>query len=245
MQPRILIIGATSAIAQRVAKQYANQSAEFFLVARDKAKLAIVVDDLLVRGASRVNSFVLDVRDVAQQTRMIEAAYAYLQGFDVVLIAHGWLASQKACEEEVALTLEAFEVNAISVISLLTQLANKMALQTSGTIAVISSVAGDRVLRKHYVYGAAKAAVSAFLQGLRARLYAHNIHVLTIKPGYVATPMTASMKKNCLFSSPDRVAKNIVKAIQNKRNIIYTPWFWMPILFVLKCLPEFIIKRIR
>lgn len=244
MKPRILIIGATSAIAQSVAKRYAQQQADLFLVARNEKQLAIVTDDLMVRGAARVGYAIWDAHETSAQSAMLASAHDFLGGFDVVLVAYGSLPDQQACEQDVTHTLTEFNTNGLSVIALLTVVANQMLKQNRGTIAVISSVAGDRGRQSNYVYGAAKAAVSVFLQGLRARLFKHNIHVLTIKPGFVATPMTAHLKQNALFVSPDKVAGEIMKAIDKKRHQLYTPIFWLPIMLLVKALPERIAKRL-
>ena len=137
-----------------------------------------------------------------------------------------------------------FDTNFISVVSLLTQLANHFSAKKSGTIAVISSVAGDRGRQSNYIYGAAKGALSVLLQGLRNRLYSDNVHVLTIKPGFVDTPMTSEIKKNFLFVKPEYVAAAIKSAVEKKKDVIYVPWFWRYIMLIIKLIPEFIFKRL-
>jgi short-subunit dehydrogenase len=167
-----------------------------------------------------------------------------LGGIDIVLIAHGSLPDQKACEQDTQKTLEAINTNAISTISLLTYLANHFERQGRGTIAVISSVAGDRGRQSNYVYGTAKAAVTVFLQGLRNRLYKSGVQVLTIKPGFVDTPMTAAFKKGLLWASPEEIAKAIYIAIATTKDIIYAPWYWRWILLIIRHIPEILFKRL-
>ena len=162
----------------------------------------------------------------------------------MALIAHGTLPDQAECEASAALTRQALQVNALSVIELLTELANRLQAQGSGTLAVISSVAGDRGRKSNYVYGAAKGMVSIFLQGLRNRLHSHGVRVITIKPGFVDTPMTESFDKGVLWARPDRVARDIVSAIDKGRDVVYTPWFWRYILWVIRGIPEGVFKRL-
>jgi decaprenylphospho-beta-D-erythro-pentofuranosid-2-ulose 2-reductase len=242
---RVLIIGATSAIAAETARAYAERGAKLFLAGRNAAKLASVAADLRVRGAAEVHTGVLDVAQIPYQTRVIESAISTLAGLDVALIAHGTLPVQSACEKQVDETVEALHVNFTATITLLTILANYFEAQHRGCIAVITSVAGDRGRQSNYVYGAAKGGVERFLQGLRNRLHASGVTVLTIKPGFVDTPMTASVKKNPLFASPRGVGRSIHRAIERRRDVVYIPWFWRPLMMVIRVLPEPLFKRLH
>ena len=164
---------------------------------------------------------------------------------DLALIAHGSLPDQARCSVSVDDTLEALRINGTSVISLLTCLTPVFEAQRSGTIAVISSVAGDRGRQSNYAYGAAKGMVSVFMQGLRNRLTPHGVHVLTIKPGLVDTPMTASFKKGFLWATPDRVGADIVRAIDRRKDVLYTPWFWRLVMLAICAVPETLFKRLK
>ncbi|PTN33198.1 SDR family oxidoreductase [Desulfonatronum sp. SC1] len=242
----ILVIGATSAIATACARQWAGQQATFFLVGRDQAKLQAVADDLLVRGATAVTSHTLDMNHFADHPVLLDAAFAAMSSVDVALVAHGTLPDQQACEQDVNLTLEEVSTNGLSVIALLTLLANRMQPQGSGTIAVISSVAGDRGRPTNYVYGTAKAAVTTFCEGLRARLSKFGVHVLTIKPGFVDTPMTESLDlPRILVATPERVARRIVRGVARRRNVLYVPAFWALILWIIRSIPQPIFKRLN
>jgi len=241
---RVLIIGATSAIAGETAKAYAEDGARLFLIGRNAAKLSAVSDDLRVRGAARVDSAVLDVSQISRHREVIDSAIATLGGLDVALIAHGTLPDQAGCQQRVADTVEALHVNFTATIALLTELANYFEAQRGGCIAVIASVAGDRGRQSNYVYGAAKGGVERFLQGLRNRLHRCGVAVVTIKPGLVATPMTAAMKQNPLFASAHRVGRGIHRAIERRRDVVYIPWFWRPLMAAIKSFPERIFKRL-
>ncbi len=243
---KILIIGATSAIAEATARIFAARGDALFLVARNAEHLRVVVADLNIRGAARADSATLDVTDFAAHDAVIEKAERDLGGIDIALIAHGTLSDQAQCEQSADVMRREFDVNALSTLALLTTLANRMEARRSGTLAVISSVAGDRGRQSNYVYGAAKAAVSTFLGGLRQRLAKSGVTVLTIKPGFVDTPMTAAIaNKGALWAQPDRVAAGIVQAIDRRRNIVYLPWFWRWIMLVIRHIPEPLFKRLK
>jgi decaprenylphospho-beta-D-erythro-pentofuranosid-2-ulose 2-reductase len=241
---RILIVGATSAIAHETAKCFADDGAEFFLVARSPAKLEDIGKDLKVRGARRVEKYLLDVNDIERHQEMFETAVQALDGLDMALIAHGSLGDQQECQHSVEETLREFTTNCTSVISLLTIMANYFEQSKRGCIAVISSVAGDRGRQSNYVYGAAKGAVTIFLQGLRNRLHRSGVAVVTVKPGTVDTPMTAAMRKGLLFASARSIGQGIYRAMRGRREVVYLPWYWRPIMFVVRSIPEPLFKKL-
>lgn len=242
---KILIIGATSAIAQETAKLFAQQQDTLFLIGRDVTRLEIIAADLKVRGAPQVDYLSADLTDYAQHENLIKQVYARLGTVDIVLIAYGTLDDQRACQQDFNKAKQALDTNFISVVSLLTDLANRFEQQHYGCIAVISSVAGDRGRQSNYIYGAAKGGLTIFLQGLRNRLHHSHVCVLTIKPGFVDSPMTAQFKKGLLWAQPETIAKGIDRAIKNRNNIVYLPWFWQGIMGIIRCVPEFIFKRLK
>jgi len=241
--PQILIIGATSAIAQEVAKLYAAEGSKLFLVARDSQKLDQVAKDLEVRGAEAVGCLSQNLVNTEQHEMLLNKADKMLGSIDIVLIAYGTLPDQKQCESSVSQTLQELQVNFLSIVSLLTLLANYFEKQGQGCLAVISSVAGDRGRQSNYIYGAAKGGLSIFLQGLRNRLSKRGVCVLTIKPGFVITPMTAEFKKGLLWAQPKPVADAIVNAIQKHKDVLYVPWFWRWIMVIIRAIPERVFKR--
>ncbi|NYH10137.1 SDR family oxidoreductase [Pseudomonas moraviensis] len=243
---KILIVGATSTIASACARRWAVEGNEFFLVARDGPKLQQTCADLQARGASAVTPYLMDVNEIAGHAMMWETCLTTLQTVDICLIAYGSLPNQLACEQSIELTVEAFVTNGTSVIALLTLLAIRMATQRSGTLAVISSVAGDRGRPGNYVYGAAKAAVSTFCEGLRPRLFKSGVHVITIKPGFVDTPMTHGLKIPALLvAQPETVARRIVAGIECKTAVLYVPGFWAWIMCLIRAIPQPIFKRLN
>ena len=245
MTMKILIIGATSAIARATARIYAERGAELFLIGRNEARLNEVVQDLTVRGAGSVGHLMLDLTHQKKHAGAIEQAMEFLESIDVALICHGSLPDQDACEIDYKTAERQIAVNGLSVISLLTLLAQKLKAQQHGTLAVITSVAGDRGRQANFVYGAAKSMVSTYLQGLRGKLHPHNVHVIDIRPGLVDSPMTAHLEKGPLWSTPEIVAKKIVTSIERKRHTVYTPGYWRIIMATACSIPEFVFKRLK
>lgn len=242
---KIMIIGATSAIAEATARLFARKGDRLFLVARNAERLHAMADDLRVRGADRVGTAVMDVLDYQRHADVAGEAEAELDGLDTVLVAHGTLPDQEACQRSFEQTRHELEINCLSVISLLTHLANRFEAQRYGTLAVVSSVAGDRGRQSNYVYGTSKAAVTSFLQGLRNRLYPAAIHVLTVKPGFVDTPMTTRFSKGPLWAKPETVAAGIYRAIERRRDVVYVPGFWRLVMLVIRAIPEPLFKRLK
>jgi short-subunit dehydrogenase len=215
------------------------------LVARNAERLQRVSDDLTTRGASVEASIVLDVADLTMHQETMTRAENTLGQIDVALVAHGTLTDQARAERDVGTMIGDFTTNATATMSLLTIIANRMESKASGCLAVISSVAGDRGRQSNYVYGASKAALDAFLSGLRNRLQQSGVAVVTIKPGFVDTPMTSRMKHNALFVSPARAARAVYAAIAKRRNVVYVPWFWRWIMLLIRLIPEPLFKRLR
>lgn len=242
---RILIIGATSAIAEAAARVWAQRGDELYLVARNRERLEAIANDLRVRGSAGVRTYCMDFNDYDAHTPLLETVYATWNELDIVLIAHGTLPEQKSCEQSVELTMQSIQTNALSVIALLTHIANRFEEQKKGTIAVISSVAGDRGRQSNYVYGSAKAMVTAFTSGLRQRLSKSGVQVVTIKPGFVDTPMTADIRKGLLWASPEGIAESIAKACAQKNGEVYAPGFWWGIMKIVKAIPEFVYIKLK
>ena len=239
----ILIIGATSAIAEATARLYAQKGAKLYLIARNKNRLETIAADLKIRGASSVSIATFDANDFERHQELLDTALQVLGSIDIVLIAHGTLGDQKACEASAQAALHEIQINVLSIISILTILANTM---EKGTLAVISSVAGDRGRPSNYVYGAAKAAVTTFCEGLSARLFKSGVHILSIKPGMVDSPMTAGMNMPAiLVAQPEKIALDIVKAIEKQQDVLYSPWFWKYVMLVIIHMPKNVFKQLK
>ena len=241
----VLALGATSAIGEATLRLLAERGARFYLVARSQDKLDSVAADLHTRGASGVATHVMDLNNTAAHPAMLAAAAQSLGTIELALLAHGVLGDQAEGEASYPAAEAVFHTNFLSAVSLVTWLANYFEPMGQGTLAVISSVAGDRGRKSNYVYGASKGALNIFLDGVRNRIDRAGVLVLTIKPGFVATPMTAHLEQGPLFARPSQVAQGIVKAIERRRDVVYLPSFWAVIMLILRMVPRRIFKKLN
>ena len=240
----VVIIGATSAIAEHIARQHAEDHDRLILVGRKAEVLDQLAADMKVRGAQNCHTLVADLVDFSTHESIWSAVHERFDQLDLVYFAHGVLPDQEVSQSSYEETFSSIEVNALSTMSLLTPLANHMEAANHGSIVVISSVAGDRGRQSNYVYGSAKALLNVFCQGLRSRLQKSGVSVTTVKPGFVDTPMTADFEKGALWASPESVGKKIVKAARAKKDEVYVPTFWWLIMLVIKVIPEALFKRL-
>lgn len=245
MSVNVVIIGATSEIAREVARIYAAKAANFMLVGRDHARITAMCADLQARGAGACHAVQADLLQIEGHDQLVATCASALGKIDVVLIAHGALPNQAECDADVDQALRVFDLNAKSCISVLHRMVNVLRQQGSGAAVVLSSVAGERGRRSNYSYGAAKAAVTSYASGLRAMAAADGVQVLTVKPGLIDTVMTAHMPRSPLFVGPSRVATSIVRAIEAGKHVIYTPWFWRPIMAIVRSIPEGMFMKIK
>ncbi len=241
----ILIIGARSAIARALARRYASRGCRLHLVARDRAALQRQQHDLELRGARSVTIDTLDVNDFEHHATCLQSAWEQLGDVDLVLICHGTLPDQKRCEHDFERIRRELDTNALSTISLLCRIAPRLTHQKTGSLAVITSVAGDRGRASNYIYGAAKSMVSRYLEGLRAALHGDGIHVMDIRPGFIDTPMTRDFAKGPLWTRPEQLAPVIERGIRRKRDILYAPWYWRYIMAIIRAIPEPLFKRLN
>jgi short-subunit dehydrogenase len=246
MNQAICIIGATSGIAEAIAHELASRRCSLVLAGRARDKLDRLAADLRVRHRIDVATVLFDaLRFDEHQSVWDQCEKSFESGLDGVIVCHGYLGSQHLAEQDLVETQRIIDANFTSCASMLNLAAAYFERRERGFLAAISSVAGDRGRQSNFVYGASKAALNAYLQGLRNRLHRHGVHVLTIKPGFVDTPMLDGQVRSRLVASPQRVARDICRAIQRRRNVIYTPWFWRPIMFVIRMIPEPIFKRMK
>jgi len=242
---RILVLGATSGIAEACTRIWAERGDSLFLVARNADKLVAVAADASTRGASYVDSTVADLDDTNAHPVLLAHAINSLAGLDVAFLPLGILGDQAEAERSFAHADAILHTNFVAPVSLLTWLGNYCAQRHSGTLAVLSSVAGDRGRKSNYVYGSSKAGLSAFLAGLRNRIDREGVRVMTIKPGPVKTAMTEGMKGNEKFADVETVAAAIVKAIDAGQDVVYVPGKWRIIMAVVRAIPERMFKKLN
>ncbi len=243
--PVVAIFGASAGMAFAVAKIYAERHARLFLIARDRQKLSDMERDLKARGASEVQTLVADLGSAAGARAATELLRQRTNKLDVVLIASGILGDTEQLLSDSQACEQLFNVNVQAPIAISNGILPLLLQQKSGILGLFSSVAGDRGRASNFIYGASKAALTAYASGLRARLSESGVHVLTIKPGIVATAMTAHLPRGPLTANPEAVARRIVKAVDRRANTLYVPGFWRWVMCVITHLPEFIFKRLR
>ncbi len=240
---RIVIIGASSAIAEHCARLWAREAADFLLVGRDLARIQRVADDLRVRSLqSDIQTIQIDFLDAAAITALAQQAAQSV--IDIVLIAHGDLPVQQSCEQDIHLAEAALQINGLSPVLFAEAFAKHLAQQGYGTLALIGSVAGDRGRKANYVYGAGKGMVERYTQGLQHRFAYTGIKIVLIKPGPTATPMTAHLPSSGL-AAVDQVARATVKAIDTGKPVAYVPAKWQLIMLVVQHLPRWIFHKLN
>ncbi|MDR2354090.1 MAG: SDR family oxidoreductase [Deltaproteobacteria bacterium] len=240
--PTLLVVGATSDIARATALVFGENGWDLILAGRDMERITTIAADL---------SFMLDREvsfhhyDVLNEPERLNLWDSLQKKPDAVLLAVGLLGDQEQARFDPELATKIMTVNFTGLVSLITQVANFFEARGSGSLIGISSVAGDRGRGSNFTYGAAKAGLTAYLSGLRNKLFSKGVHVLTVKPGFVKTAMTKDMKLPFLLTAtPEQVAKSIYKGVKNRKNVIYTRWYWKWIMFIVKAIPEFIFKRL-
>lgn len=242
---KIVIVGATSAIAEHCARIWVKENpSEIVLIGRNQEKLTRVASDLKVRSPDTVITGVeTDFLD-PKQIEILVNQVCRTGKVDIALVAHGSLPDQETCQSDLSLCREALEVNAISPVLFAEAFATNMQKVNHGILAVIGSVAGDRGRKSNYIYGAAKGLVTRYVQGLQHRLASTNVKVVLVKPGPTDTPMTAHLKQSgAKLAAVDRVARGVVYGIENGQRVIYVPKIWSIIMMIIRHLPHFVFKR--
>ena len=237
----VLIIGAKSDIAKEVARVYAKNGYNLYLAARDIKELDELVTDIKVRTQIDVKPIEFDITDYDSHKDFYNNLKEKPLG---VVVVSGYMNAQKTVQNNFEETLKTINVNFTGAVSILNIVANDFENEKRGFIVGISSVAGDRGRKVNYIYGSAKAGFSAYLSGLRNRLYQSNVSVLTVKPGFVQTKMTQNMDlPQKLTAQPQDVAQDIFNAQQKGKDILYTKWIWKYIMLIIKHIPEFMFKK--
>ena len=237
----VLIIGAKSDIAKATAREYAKHGYDLYLGARNVDELAEFAKDVITRTQRDVRLVELDILDYKSH----QAFYDQLKEKPLgVISAVGYLGDQEKAQSDFSETKKIMDTNYTGVVSLFNIITNDFEKRRSGFMVGISSVAGDRGRKSNYIYGSAKAALTAYLSGLRNRLYDAQVHVLTVKPGFVNTKMTEEIElPEKLTAQPEEVAEDIYKAQQKGKNVLYTKWIWRWMMLIIRNIPEFQFKK--
>ena len=242
---RALILGARSAIAAALAERLAGDGWDLVLAARRCQRLEPLAADLRLRRQRQVDLLEFDALDLEDHAGLAERVRDASGPFDLVVCVFGYSGDPQDARHDTGEMTATLTTNFTAAAVCLGHLANDLEERGEGGIIAVSSVAGDRGRQSNYVYGASKGGLSVFLQGLRNRLAPAGVHVMTVKPGFVDTPMTEGREGLFLVASPERVAADILRAWRRRRNVVYTPWFWRWILLLIRLVPEGLFKRLR
>jgi len=241
--PTVLILGAMSDIAKALAYAYAEQGYDLYLAARKKERLEPLMKDIGIRHEVSVKTLAFDATDFDSHQQFYDSLDPKPDG---VISVFGYLGDHEKAKTDTAESKRIIDVNFTGAVTSLIPAANDFERRKSGFIIGVSSVAGDRGRQSNYHYGSAKAGFSAYLSGLRNRLYHSGVYVLTVKPGFVYTQMTENMDLPAkLTATPGEIAQDILKAHQSGKDVLYTKWYWWYILTIFKLMPEFIFKRLN
>jgi len=239
----VLILGALSDVARALAHEYAANGYDLYLAARDREKLAPLCSDIEIRHKRKALAFSFDARQFAEH----KAFYQGLpQNPDVVIAVFGYLGDTDKGLGDWNEALRIIESNYTGAVSILDIAASEMMQRKSGTIIGISSVAGERGRQSNFLYGSAKAGFTAYLSGLRNKMFHHGVHVLTVKPGFIRTAMTEGLPLNPrLTATPEQVAAAVRKAHRKKKDVLYTLWMWKYIMCIIRNIPEGVFKKLK
>lgn len=243
MEESVLILGATSDMAVAVARKFASEGYSITLAGRNLERLADIEADLKVR----FNAFVTTVRfDVLDFDSHASFYHGLPDRPDIVICVFGWLGDQAEAQAKWEAAKQIIDVNYVGAVSVLNVVANDFEKRGRGVIVGVSSVAGERGRQSNYFYGSAKAGFTAYLSGLRNRLFRSGVHVVTVKPGFVKTRMIENMKTPAsLTATPRKVAERIFSAVRRRKDVVYVLRVWFLIMLVIRSVPEQIFKRLK
>lgn len=242
----VLILGATSAIGRAVANELGARGYDLILSGRDGDELEILCKDLRVRYGSRADVSVIDVLAIDTHPTVLKSLLStYGAQLEGVVLCIGYLGEPTGAQLDWGEARRILDTNYTGCVSILNILANHFEQRRAGFLCALSSVAGDRGRASNYLYGSAKAGLTAYLSGLRSRLSHSGVHVVTVKPGFVDTRATFGRPGLFLVASPQTLGRSIYRAIEKRKNVVYVPWFWRWIMAIIRILPESLFKRLR
>jgi decaprenylphospho-beta-D-ribofuranose 2-oxidase len=243
-QKTIVILGATSTIAQHLAAEFSKHADFLYLGGRDKMALEHIATDLQYRHQIHTAIGIFDASDPSTQDTFFKNCIENSPHIIGVILAHGYLGDQKLAQTDFEETQRIIQINFLSAVYLLDKFSQYFKQRQLGFIIALSSVAGDRGRQSNYYYGTAKGALTLYLQGLRNSLHPFHVHVMTVKLGFVDTKMTHGLPGLFLVANPKDIAKQILQAWKKKKDTLYLPGFWRWIMLIIKMIPEKIFKRL-
>lgn len=243
---RVAVVGGTRGMGRALARLLAARGEAVVLLGRDAAELATSARDLAARGArGSVATGHLDLTDPAGFAAALDAADQAVGSVDTLIVTAGDFAGQAELERDPARLRRLLDVNFTATAVLCQQAAERLAARGGGTICAFSSVAGDRARRGNYLYGASKAGLSAFLEGLGLAYGDRGVRVVCVRPGFVRTGMTAGLPVPPFAGEPDAVARVVLRAIDRGTPVVYAPPIWRFVMLAIRLLPRAVMRRVR
>jgi decaprenylphospho-beta-D-erythro-pentofuranosid-2-ulose 2-reductase len=244
---KAVILGATKGMGRSMARQLAARGAELFLLGRNAEDLARSARDLETRAGRAAGSIGVAPCDLERPDQFgpaLDAADAALSGFDCMVVTAGLFATQDALEADGELARRLLTVDFANTVAFCEEARRRLLARGGGTLCVFSSVAGERGRKPVIIYGAAKAGLTRYLEGLDHKFRAQGLRTICVKPGFVRTSMTEGLKPPPFAGEPDAVAAQVVRAIDRGRPVVYAPSIWALIMFVIRLLPRFVMRKI-
>lgn len=239
----VLILGAASDMAMAIAKKYAAEGHSIQLAARNSQRLQPLQSDITIRYNTTCTVHEFDALNFKSHQAFFDQLPVKP---DITICVFGYLGENETARANWAESEQIIHTNYTGAVSILNVVSNYYAARKKGVIAGISSVAGERGRQSNYIYGSAKAGFTAYLSGLRNRLFHENVHVVSVQPGFVYTRMTENLTLPPLLTAqPEAVADAVYKAVAKKKNVVYVKWFWRWIMLIIKCIPEFMFKKLK
>jgi len=241
--PTVLILGAASDMAIAIAEKFASEGCHIQLAARNVQRLEAMQSDLAIKYGSRVSVHEFDALAFAEHGSFFRDL---MPKPDITICVFGYLGDNEKAFADWDEAARIIHSNYTGAVSILNYVGAHYAARREGIIAGIASVAGERGRQSNFMYGSAKAGFIAYLSGLRNKMFHSGVHVATVQPGFVYTKMTEELKlPKMLTATPEEVAETVFRAVQKKKNIVYVKWFWRWIMLIIRCIPEFIFKRLK
>lgn len=239
----VLILGAASDMAVAIAKKYAAEGHAIQLAARNIQRLQPLLSDISIRYNTTCTAHEFDALNFNSHQAFFDQLPVKP---DITVCLFGYLGENETARANWAESEKIIHTNYTGAVSILNVVSNYYAAQKKGVIAGISSVAGERGRQSNYIYGSAKAGFTAYLSGLRNRMFPEHVHVVSVQPGFVYTRMTENLTLPPLLTAqPEQVANTVYKAVAGKKNVVYVKWFWRWIMLVIKSIPEFMFKKLK
>jgi decaprenylphospho-beta-D-erythro-pentofuranosid-2-ulose 2-reductase len=245
MNERVIIFGATRGMGRALARAYAERGASMVILGRNEAELSRSAADLVVRGARDCSVERCDLEATHSFAPALDAAFGKLGRVDVVAVTAGLFATQDELEDDLSLASRVLQADFTQTVLFCEEVKRRLLGQRGGTLAVFSSVAGDRGRKPVVLYGAAKAGLTRYLEGLDHKHRADGLRVLTVKPGFVRTSMTEGLEPPPFAGEPAQVARDVVRAIERGASVVYSPWPWRYVMGVIRALPRAVMRRVK